>query len=219
MPLPNIGNIRMKTKKQMLERLLALVLIVLLLPVFVLLSLLVVLIDGWPFWFCQPRLGKYRKVFGMWKFRTMVHNAEIAKNKLLKKNEAEGPVFKIRNDPRFTRLGKYLSHTGVDELPQLLNIAMGEMSFVGPRPLPVAEAEKIPRLYVARFKVNPGIVSPWVVGGYHRVGFNRWMESDVWYVKNKSLWLDIKLCFLTIRVVLRMVKNETMVLIRLREKN
>lgn len=196
----------------------ALVLIVLLLPVFMVLSLLIVLTDGWPFWFRQERLGINKKKFWMWKFRTMVPEAEKIKSGLAKVNEAEGPVFKIRNDPRFTRVGKYLSHTGVDELPQLINIALGEMSFVGPRPLPVNEAEKIPQLYVARFKINPGIISPWVVGGYHRVGFNRWMESDVWYVKNKSLWLDAKLCVLTIGVVLKMLKNETLVLFRLKQK-
>lgn len=214
MLLPKTGNIRMKAKKAMFDRLIALVLIVLLLPVFIVLSLMIVLVDDWPFWFSHQRLGKDRRKFQMWKFRTMVGDAERIKKSLTTKNEADGPVFKIHDDPRFTRLGKYLSHTGIDELPQLINILKGEMSFVGPRPLPVSEAEKIPGLYGARFKVNPGIISPWVVGGYHRVGFNRWMESDVWYVKNKSLWLDLKLCFLTIRVVLRMLKNEVSVLLK-----
>jgi lipopolysaccharide/colanic/teichoic acid biosynthesis glycosyltransferase len=208
MPLPKTGKIRINARKIMLERLLALILIVILLPVFLLLSLLIVIIDGWPFWYLQKREGINRKEFGMWKFRSMVINAEKQQDSLRSRNETDGPAFKIHNDPRLTKLGSILRHTGVDELPQLVNIFLGEMSFVGPRPLPLDEGKKVPKLYWTRYKVKPGIISPWVVGGYHEVGFNRWMESDVWYVKNKGLWLDLKLMFYTVRVVLLMVRGE-----------
>ena len=192
----------------MLDRLVALVLILVLLPVFLVLSLLIVIFDGWPFWYVQKRHGKDRKVFKMWKFRTMINGADEMKLKFRNKNEVDGPVFKIKEDPRFNRLGKKLSHTGIDELPQLLNILKGEMAFVGPRPLPIEEGDKIPKLYWTRYRTKPGIISPWIVGGYHEVGFNRWMESDVWYVKNKSFWLDLKLCWLAVGVVYKMVINE-----------
>lgn len=204
----------MKAKKAMFDRLIALVLIVLLLPVFIVLSLLILIFDGWPVFYLQKREGENRRVFKMWKFRSMVVGAEKKQQELRKWNETDGPVFKIHNDPRLTRLGSVLRHVGVDELPQIINIICGEMAFVGPRPLPVDEGEKMPKIYWSRYKVKPGIISPWVVGGYHEVGFNRWMESDVWYVKNKSFWLDIKLCFLTIRVVLRMLINEVSVLLK-----
>lgn len=208
MPLPKTGKIRINVRNIMLERFLALVLIVILLPVFLLLSLLVVIADGWPFWYLQKREGIGRKEFKMWKFRSMVIGAEEQQASLRSKNETDGPAFKIHNDPKLTKLGSILRHTGIDELPQLINIFLGEMSFVGPRPLPLDEGEKVPKLYWSRYKVKPGIISPWVVGGYHEVGFNRWMESDVWYVKNKSPWLDFKLVFYAIRVVVVMIRNE-----------
>lgn len=208
MALPKIGNIKRKNKTTMLDRLLALVLIVVLLPVFLVLSLAILIMDGWPIGFCQPRWGKNKKEFGMWKFRSMVVGAEIQKSKVIGKNEVDGPVFKIYDDPRFTKIGKFLSHTGLDELPQLLNILVGDMALVGPRPLPVDESKKIPRIYESRYRVLPGVISPWVVGGYHKVSFNKWMESDVQYVKNKNLFLDIQLCWMTVGVVWKMFKNE-----------
>ncbi len=109
-------------------------------------------------------------------------------------NEADGPVFKIHNDPRLTKIGRFLFHTGLDELPQLFNILGGEMSFIGPRPLPVGEEKKIEDKYrKEREKVMPGIVSPWVVEGYHRMKFEEWMKSDMNYVRNKSVKYDISL--------------------------
>jgi lipopolysaccharide/colanic/teichoic acid biosynthesis glycosyltransferase len=138
----------------------------------------------------------------------MVMGAESQKLKVKRQNEVDGPVFKIYDDPRFTKVGKILSHTGLDELPQLVNILKGDMALVGPRPLPVEESKKIPRIYESRYRVLPGIISPWVVGGYHKVSFNKWMESDVQYVKNKNIFLDIKLCLMTVGVVWKMFKNE-----------
>ncbi|HRN70625.1 MAG TPA: sugar transferase, partial [Candidatus Woesebacteria bacterium] len=113
-------------------------------------------------------------------------------------NQADGPVFKIQDDPRYTKIGKILSRIGLDELPQLINIVKGEMAFVGPRPLPLQEANQIPSRYHKRFSVLPGITSTWVVNGSHKLSFTEWMELDVLYVKNRSIFLDISISVKTI---------------------
>ncbi|OGG02906.1 hypothetical protein A2W14_00115 [Candidatus Gottesmanbacteria bacterium RBG_16_37_8] len=137
-------------------------------------------------------------IFTLYKIRTMVKNAEKFKNKYRSLNEADGPVFKIRNDPRYTQVGRFLAYYGLDELPQLINIIKGEMSFVGPRPLPVEEALKIPKRYNMRFSVLPGITSSWVVAGAHKLSFRRWMEKDMEYIRKKSIWYDLKIILQTI---------------------
>src|SRR3990167_2504654 len=119
------------------------------------------------FLFKQKRIGKDEKPFTMYKIRTMQADAEYIKHTLLKKNQADGPVFKIKNDPRFTGIGRVLAQYGVDELPQIFNIIKGEMSFVGPRPLPVDEAKKIPQKYQIRQWLLPGITFLWVAKGAH----------------------------------------------------
>lgn len=144
----------------------------------------------------------------MWKFRTMVLNADDLKNNIVKQNEVDGPVFKIRNDPRFTKTGKFFSHTGIDELLQLFNILFADMSFVGPRPLPVGESLLIPKNYRNRFEVLPGIISPWIFSGYHSLGFEKWMKSDVDYVKNKNYINDSKLLFKAVISIVRMLTTE-----------
>ena len=135
----------------------------------------------------------------------MIYNAENQKNKIIKQNEADGPVFKIRNDPRYTKIGKWLSRTGLDELPQFVNIIKGEMSFVGPRPLPINEAKKIPKKYNARFKVRPGITSLWVIEGAKHDSFKRWMKQDLEYVKNKKLLYDINICIQTLVMLFKLL--------------
>ena len=120
----------------------------------------------------------------------MVDDAEKQKQNILNLNEVDGPVFKIYDDPRYTKIGRFLSHTGLDELPQLINIIKGEMDFVGPRPLPVAEAELVPKKYQERLSVLPGITSPWILQGAHILSFEEWMKSDLAYIKKKSLWYD-----------------------------
>ena len=125
-------------------------------------------------------------------------------------NEADGPVFKIRNDPRLTGIGRFLSHSGLDELPQLINVVKGEMEIVGPRPLPVEESKKILRKYLSvRESVKPGIISLWVLGGYHRVSFEEWMKSDVEYVKHKSDWGDGVIVIRGVGMLLKLVMVET----------
>src|SRR3990167_8451898 len=163
-------------RTNILERILAGVLLVLSFPVFALLWILIRFEDGGPLLFKQKRLGKGRKPFLIYKVRTMVVGAENLQRKYQGLNEADTPVFKIYNDPRYTKLGKFLAHTGLDELPQLINVIRGEMKFVGPRPLPDYEAKKVPRKYWGRFTVYPGITSLWIVKGSHNLSFKRWME-------------------------------------------
>jgi len=121
----------------------------------------------------------------------MVNGAEGQRDSYQKLNEVDGPVFKINNDPRFTKIGGFLCHSGLDELLQLFNVVKGEMSIVGPRPFPMSEESKIENKYKVREMVKPGIVSPWVLNGYHKMGFTKWMESDVEYVENKCLKGDL----------------------------
>ena len=135
----------------------------------------------------------------------MVHQAEKKKKIYMHLNEADGPVFKIKNDPRYTKIGKIISRLGLDELPQLINIIKGEMRFIGPRPLPVKEARQILPKYEKRFSVLPGITSLWVVTGGHSLSFKEWMELDIFYVKHKSLILDIVIITRTVVVFFRLV--------------
>ncbi len=175
---------------QYFPRLLALILFIVLVPFFFILFFLVKITSKSTFLFKQKRAGKNKKSFFIYKFRTMVKNAEDLRSKIYHLNEADGPVFKIYNDPRYTRIGKFLSHTGLDELPQLINIIRGEMNFVGPRPLPINEAQQVPAKYQKRFSVLPGITSSWILQGAHKLSFEEWMESDLAYIKNKTVWYD-----------------------------
>lgn len=134
----------------------------------------------------------------------MIDGAQFQQGKLRHLNEADGPVFKIREDPRYTWIGKFLAHAGLDELPQFINVLRGEMSFVGPRPLPVEEAQKIPKKYERRFSVLPGITSPWVVKGAHNLTFDHWMRLDLNYVNRNSILVDLKTGVKTIFLMVKL---------------
>jgi len=188
-----------------LERLLALILLVFFLPLLGILYLIVRLDSKGSFLFLQLRTGKDSRPFWIYKIRTMIEGAESLKPKVQRLNEADGPVFKIRKDPRYTRMGKYLSYSALDELPQLMNIIEGSMSFVGPRPLPLAEAKQVPKKYCTRFSVLPGMTSSWVIAGAHELSFKKWMELDCQYAKNKNILGDIMILFKTMGVVFRSV--------------
>jgi len=150
----------------------------------------------------QPRVGKNCNIFGMYKFRSMQEDAERMKKDLQKLNEATGPIFKIRNDPRVTKVGKLIRKLSIDELPQLLNVMKGEMSLVGPRPLPVAEAQDCKGLAERRYLVKPGITGIWQVQGRSDLPFDEMVQLDSYYVDNQSLWLDLMLLLRTIPAVL-----------------
>ncbi len=185
----------------------SLILFILLSPLLLLLSLIILISDSYPVFFIQKRVGINGKVFLLWKFRTMKPGS-LSNNDLKKLNEADGPVFKIKNDPRFYKFGKFLSHTGLDELPQFFNILKGEMTLIGPRPLPVDEVKKIDKKYKKRNKVLPGIISPWVLDGYHKLKFNEWMESDLRYIEKKNLFYDLFLMFKSFIYMVDILINE-----------
>jgi len=184
-----------------LERLFAIILLIIFLPVLGILYVMVRLDSKGPFLFLQLRTGKEGKPFWIYKIRTMVVGAESLKQKVQSLNEADGPVFKIKNDPRYTRVGYLLSRIAIDELPQLMNIIEGSMAFVGPRPLPITETQKVPKLYEVRFSVLPGMTSEWVVQGAHALTFKKWMELDCEYVKKRSIAKDISILFRTIILI------------------
>jgi len=166
------------------------------------------LVNGLPVLFRQQRVGKNGKPFILYKFRTMSINAEKKQYMYNRLNEANGPVFKIHNDPRFTRVGKFLAHTGLDELPQLINVLRGEMALIGPRPLPVDEEKKLKIWQRARESVKPGIISPWILEGYHTQTFDAWMKSDLAYIKKKTFAYDLRLAVQTIVLLLQFFFKE-----------
>lgn len=188
----------------MAQRFIAFIFLLLLFPLFLLLYLLVRMTSKGPFLFTQTRMGKNNKPFIIYKIRTMKEGSHMLQTNFRHLNEADGPVFKIRHDPRLTPIGKVLTRTGLDELPQLLNIVKGEMAFVGPRPFPPKEAEKISPKYQKRFSILPGITSLWAVsGGHERLTFTQWMELDEQYRKNKSKGLDLLIIGKTLLLFLK----------------
>ena len=189
----------------MFEKLLALFLLIFFSLVFFILYILIKLTSQGPFFFKQLRAGKNQKPFWIYKIRTMVENAEDLKEKIKHLNQADGPVFKVYDDPRFTKIGRFLAKIGIDELPQLINIVKGQMSFVGPRPLPLDEAKKIPKKYKKRFLVLPGIFSSWVAYGAFHNDFKKWMELDLKDVENKSFWYDLKIVIRSVGFVLKLI--------------
>jgi len=190
--------------KRVLDVTASLVLLVLLAPGFVLIALLIKLTSEGPVFFRQERIGLNKRRFCMYKFRSMVPNAERLLKQLEALNEASGPVFKIRNDPRITPLGRILRRTSLDELPQLLNVLKGDMSLVGPRPLPVRDYEGFSEDWQRRrFSVRPGITCLWQVTGRSNVGFEQWMKLDLQYVDEWSIWLDMKILARTLPAVLK----------------
>ena len=154
-----------------------------------------------PVFYVQKRCGLNGKEFGMYKFRTMFTNADELKNNL--KNEAEGSVFKIKNDPRITRVGKFLRRTSLDEFPQIFNVLKGEMSLVGPRPLAYEEMSGCEEWRALRLKKKPGITGLWQVKGRGSKSFNDWIQYDKEYVLNYSILLDMKIIFLTIGAIIK----------------
>jgi exopolysaccharide biosynthesis polyprenyl glycosylphosphotransferase len=158
-----------------------------------------------PVFYIQKRCGIRGKLFGMFKFRTMIADAEKMQKELFSQNVTDGPMFKIFNDPRITKVGKFLRKTSLDELPQLFNVFKGEMSLVGPRPLIMDEMKFSTSWRDIRLSVKPGITGLWQVQGRGEAPFHDWIRYDVYYVKNQSLWLDLMILLKTIKVVLKKV--------------
>lgn len=152
--------------------------------------------------FLQERIGRNGKKFKMFKFRSMVVDAEDKLDNLLKSNEMDGPVFKIAKDPRITRVGRFIRKTGIDELPQLFNIIKGDMSIVRPRPALPREVEQYNEYQLQRIYVTPGITCYWQIQpNRNGISFNDWIDLDIKYIQERSLWIDIKIILRTFRSV------------------
>lgn len=176
--------------------------LILLSPLFILVALAIKVEDpkGKVF-FAQKRCGKNNKPFQMYKFRSMVSNAEELLEELMEQNEMDGPVFKIKEDPRITKVGKFIRKTSIDELPQLFNILIGDMSIVGPRPAIPHEVAEYNDYQKQRLLVKPGLTCIWQVSGRNSIGFDEWIDMDLEYIEKRNLWMDIKLIFKTVRVL------------------
>ncbi len=193
--------------KELFDRIGAGMAIILSSPAWILAALgIMIKSPGAPVFFAQMRAGRYGQPFRMWKFRTMVANAEEMLDQIKEDhgNQMEGPVFKLKHDPRIFPFGALLRKFSIDELPQLLNVVRGEMSLVGPRPLPIYEVEAFCELsHRRRLSVKPGITCEWQAGGRNTItSFEEWVAMDLRYIDNWSLWLDIKILIRTIPAVL-----------------
>lgn len=177
--------------------------LILLSPLFLLTAIAIKCTSPGPVFFAQDRTGLGGHKFRIYKFRSMVVDAETLKPSLGHRNMQDGPAFKIENDPRITKLGRFLRKTAIDELPQLWNVVRGDMSLVGPRPLPCHESTGCDQWQLRRLDVTPGLTCIWQVFGGTKVTFAEWMRMDLRYVRKRSLWNDLRLIALTIPSIIR----------------
>jgi len=190
--------------KRLLDFSLSLVLLIFLAPVLLAIAILVKVSSPGPVFFVQERVGINKRRFRMIKFRTMIAAAEEKLAELDDLNEMIGPVFKIKDDPRITWVGKFLRSWSLDELPQLINVLKGDMGLVGPRPLPVRDYNGFDQDWQRRrFSVRPGLTCLWQISGRCNLPFERWMELDLEYIDRWSLWLDLKILIMTIPAVFK----------------
>jgi exopolysaccharide biosynthesis polyprenyl glycosylphosphotransferase len=171
-------------------------------PFFLIIVILIKLSSKGPIIFKQKRVGLHGRIFNFYKFRTMVNNAEELKSELMKYNEQSGPVFKLKHDPRITKIGRFLRKTSLDEFPQFINVLKGDMSIVGPRPPIPDEVKQYKRWQLRRLSMKPGITCIWQVSGRNRITFDDWMKMDLEYIDNWSPKLDIILFLKTVKTVL-----------------
>lgn len=205
-PLIAVNEIQLYGFKAFVKRssdlILGSMLLILLLPVILIISILIKLDSKGPVLFWQNRVGKNGKIFKMFKFRSMFLGSDESYDSLKSKNEADGHIFKIKNDPRLTNVGKILRKLSLDELPQIINVLRGEMSLVGPRPPLPREVENYNEWHKKRLRILPGITGLWQVSGRSELPFEDMVKLDLLYIENWSLWLDLKILFKTIPVVL-----------------
>jgi exopolysaccharide biosynthesis polyprenyl glycosylphosphotransferase len=188
--------------KRLADILISLFAIVCLSPLLLILMLMIKITSRGPIFFRQTRVGMNGRLFTLYKFRSMVDGAEIRKRELERQNEMNGPTFKMRRDPRVTRFGRFMRKFSFDEYPQLYNVLKGDMSLVGPRPALPKEVEMYEVWQRRRLSMKPGITCIWQVSGRNKIDFDRWMEMDLQYIDNFSLWVDFTLLIRTVFVVL-----------------
>lgn len=193
-----------KVIKRIMDIIIAICAIILLMPLFLMVFILIIADSGKPAMFMQIRCGMLGKLFKMYKFRTMVVSAEDAIEQLKSRNEVDGHMFKIRNDPRITKFGAFLRKTSLDELPQLFNVIKGDMSIVGPRPPLPSEVFSYSSWHKLRLSVKTGITGLWQVSGRNNVGFEEMVRLDIKYIRERNIWNDIRIIFKTIPVIFRL---------------
>jgi len=194
---------RKQTGKRLFDFVFGLILFLIHVPFFILIGILIKLDSPGSVLYVSKRYGKSGKIFNMYKFRSMAKNADEMLAQVKCQNEMDGPIFKIRNDPRVTRVGRFLRKYSLDECPQIINVLKGEMSLVGPRPLPIEQIEKEDLRQLKRLGVRPGITGLWQIRGRNDISFARLVKWDIWYIDNWSFWLDMNILIQTIPVVLK----------------
>lgn len=187
--------------KRFFDILASLIGLIILSPVFLIVAIAIKIDDGGPIFYNQERIGKNGKKFKMYKFRSMKVNADQDLEKLIHKNEVDGAMFKIKDDPRITRVGGFIRKTSIDEFPQLLNVLLGQMSIVGPRPPLPREVKMYTDYDWQRLYVRPGCTGLWQVTVRNSVGFHEMVNIDLEYIQKRGFWLDIKIMFKTIKVI------------------
>ena len=196
-----VGTSRYDFIKRVIDIIISSLGLIMLSPILLIVGISIKLESKGPVFFSQKRVGLNGKEFDMFKFRSMVVNAEELKEKLSSQNEMSGPMFKMKDDPRITKVGKFIRKTSIDELPQLLNVLKGEMSLVGPRPSLPNEFKEFESWMMKRLEVKPGLTCYWQVMGRNNIGFEEWMKLDIKYVDERNTVIDIKLIFKTFFVL------------------
>jgi lipopolysaccharide/colanic/teichoic acid biosynthesis glycosyltransferase len=191
-----------EASKRGMDILFSLVALLLLFPVFALISAIIVLTDRGPIIYRQKRVGRGGKLFTFYKFRSMVTNADELKAKLLHQNEASGPIFKMKNDPRITPIGRLLRKTSLDELPQFWSVLRGDMSLVGPRPHLQSEIDAYENYPMERLSVIPGLICFREICGRSGLTFERWLELDLEYIETRSLKTDLTILLKAVPAIL-----------------
>lgn len=199
----DVRNVHRHQGKRLFDLIVAWILMLMALPLITVLAILVKLDSPGPAFYLSKRYGRRGKLFHMYKFRSMVVNADDLLKDLKKHNEVGGPIFKMKRDPRITRMGTFLRKYSLDELPQVFNVINGDMSLVGPRPLPIDQVEREDFRQLKRLDVRPGITGLWQIRGRSDVSFQRLVRWDIWYINNWSFWLDLHILGQTIPVVLK----------------
>lgn len=189
--------------KRLMDIIFSFIGIIVLAPVFLIVAMIIKLEDRrGPVFFSQVRVGKNEKMFTMYKFRSMVSNAEDLLENLLDKNETTGAMFKMKNDPRITKIGKFIRKTSIDELPQLINVLKGEMSLVGPRPPLPREVKEYTDFHKQRLLVKPGCTGLWQIKGRSTIGFEKMVDLDIQYINKNNIFFDLYIILSTFKIMI-----------------
>jgi len=199
----DVQNLHKQVGKRLFDFIVSLFLIFIFLPVLALIAIMIKFDNPGPMFYLSKRFGRRGRIFKMYKFRSMVQDAEKVIDKIQGLNEVDGPIFKMKKDPRITPFGQLLRKYSLDELPQLFNVLKGEMSLVGPRPLPIKQVQREDLRQLRRLEVRPGITGLWQIRGRSDVSFKRLVKWDVWYIKNWSFWLDLNILLQTFPAVIK----------------